>query len=116
MKIKRSLKLASAIFLLNILALGGYVHYSSVTPVDTEAMLDVSVSIRTISHVSIDSYGDSVWTPTAGSGFLVSSDNCEVWTNHHVIADAALIEVFPRGWNKAHGISAKLVNSTHTRM
>jgi len=112
MKIKRSLKLASAVTLLNLLALVGYVHYSGITPVDTEAMLDASVSIRTISHVSIDSYGDSVWTPGAGSGFLVSASNCEVWTNHHVIEDAAIIEVFPRGWDKAHGITAKLVNST----
>jgi len=112
MKIKRSIKLASAVFLLNFLALGGYVHHTKITPVDTEAMLDVSVSIRTISKVSIDSYGDSVWSPSAGSGFLVSSDNCEVWTNHHVIEDAALIEVFPRGWKKTHGIPARLVNST----
>ena len=85
------------------------------TKVDTQAMLDVSVSIRTISHVSTDRYGDSVWAPGAGSGFLVSSSRCEVWTNHHVIANAAVIEVFPRDWKKSHGIIAKLVNSTpHT--
>ncbi len=112
MKIKRSIKLADTVFLLNLLALGGYVHYSHVSPVDTEAMLDASVSIRTISNVSIDSYGDSVWSPSAGSGFLVSSVTCEVWTNHHVIANAAVIEVFPRNWKRAHGIPARLVNST----
>jgi len=80
--------------------------------VDTEAMRDVSVSIRAISHVSTDSYGDSVWAPSSGSGFLVSMDTCEVWTNHHVIQDAAVVEVFPRGWEQSHGIPARVVNST----
>ena len=80
--------------------------------VDTEAMRDVSVSIRAISNVSTDSYGDSVWAPSSGSGFLVSSETCEVWTNHHVIEDAAVIEVFPRGWDRSHGIPATVVNST----
>ena len=90
----------------------GYVEKDSV---DTQSMLNVSVSIRTISHVSTDKYGDSVWAPGAGSGFLVSSATCEVWTNHHVIENAAIIEVFPRDWKKSHGINAKLINSTpHT--
>ena len=80
--------------------------------VDTEAMLDVSVSIKTISHVRIDKVGDSVWESGSGSGFLVSSGNCEVWTNHHVIEDAAVIEVFPRNWNRATGIPARVVNSS----
>ena len=65
--------------------------------VDTENMIDVSVSIRTMSHVTVDKFGDSVWEVNNGSGFIVSTRNCEVWTNHHVIADAALVEVFPRG-------------------
>ncbi len=86
--------------------------YDRYASVDTDAMLDVSVSIKTISHVHIDRVGDSVWESGSGSGFLVSSNGCEVWTNHHVIADAAVIEVFPRGWNRASGISAKVVNST----
>jgi serine protease Do len=80
--------------------------------VDTESMLDASVSIRTTSHVTIDKFGDSVWDVNNGSGFLVSEANCEVWTNHHVVAGAALIEVFPRGWNRTAGIEAKLINST----
>lgn len=86
-----------------------YERYASV---DTHAMLDVSVSIKTISHVRIDKVGDSVWESGSGSGFLVSSKDCEIWTNHHVIADAAVIEVFPRGWTRASGIPARVVNST----
>jgi len=89
-----------------------YYAHQGHTSVDTEAMLDVSVSIRTISNVSTDNFGDSVWAPGVGSGFMVSTDTCEVWTNHHVIENAAVIEVFPRGWHKAHGIIAKLINST----
>ena len=81
-------------------------------PVDTEAMLDVSVTIRTISHVHIDRVGDTVWESGSGSGYLVSAKDCEIWTNHHVIADAAVVEVFPRGWTRATGIPATIVNST----
>ena len=81
-------------------------------PANTDRMLDVSVSIRTISHVSIDRYGDSVWSPGSGSGMMVSNKDCEVWTNHHVIEDAAVIEVLPRGWKAARGIPAKVVNSS----
>ena len=101
--------------MLSILAPITYYGYSDRDLVDTESMLDVSVSIRTISHVKIDQYGDSVWAPGSGSGFLVSTKTCEVWTNQHVIDNAAVIEVFPRGWEKARGITATLVNSTpHT--
>jgi len=81
-------------------------------PVNTDRMLDVSVSIRTISHVTIDRYGDSVWSPGSGSGLMVSTANCEVWTNHHVIENAAVIEVLPRGWEAAHGIPARVINSS----
>jgi len=102
-------------FLLAILATVSYFGYSGHSPVDTESMLDVSVSIRTISHVSVDNYGDSVWKSSTGSGFLVSSNSCEVWTNQHVTDNAAVIEIFPRGWERSHGIIATLVNSTpHT--
>ena len=80
--------------------------------VSTEQMLDVAVSIRTISHVRIDEFGDSVWESGSGSGFLVSSEGCEVWTNQHVIEHAALVEVFPRGWGRANGVAARIVNST----
>lgn len=80
--------------------------------IDTDKMLDVSVSIRSMSHVTVDKYGDSVWETSTGSGFLVSTDTCEVWTNHHVIADAAVIEVFPREWNRANGIPATVTNTT----
>ena len=80
--------------------------------VDTDKMLNVSVSIRTMSHVTVDKFGDSVWDTGTGSGFLISSENCEVWTNHHVIDEAAVIEVYPRGWNRASGIPARVVNST----
>jgi len=86
--------------------------YDRHNAVDTDAMLNVSVSIKTISHVRIDKVGDSVWESGSGSGYLVSAKDCEVWTNHHVIADAAVIEVFPRGWNRASGIPAEVVNST----
>ena len=97
-----------------MLGVGSYALHSGDTlrRVDTDAMLDVSVSIKTISHVRIDQVGDSVWESGSGSGFLVSADGCEVWTNHHVIADAALIEVYPRGWNRAAGIQATVINST----
>ncbi len=81
-------------------------------PINTDRMLDVSVSIRTISHVTIDRYGDSVWAPGSGSGLLVSAEHCEVWTNHHVIENAAVIEVLPRGWEAAHGIPARVINSS----
>ena len=80
--------------------------------IDTEAMLDVSVSIRTMSHVTVDKFGDSVWDVNNGSGVLVSTSNCEVWTNQHVIADAALVEVYPRGWQGAAGIAATVINAT----
>ena len=80
--------------------------------VDTDRMLDSSVSIRTISHVTIDKYGDSVWDTKTGSGFMISSAECEIWTNHHVIDGAAAIEVFPRDWRGTAGIAAKVVNST----
>ena len=80
--------------------------------INTDAMLDVSVSIRTISHVSIDRFGDSVWAPGSGSGLLVSTRTCEVWTNHHVIEDAAVIEILPRGWDAVHGIPARVINSS----
>jgi len=101
--------------LLGLLAIavpGAIYWYDREQQVNTETMLDVSVSIKTVSHVRIDSVGDSVWKPAAGSGFLVSSERCEVWTNHHVIADAALIEVFPKQWSGAQGIPATLVNGS----
>jgi len=79
---------------------------------DPDRMLDVSVSIRTISHVTVDRFGDSVWSPASGSGLLVSAARCEVWTNQHVIADAAAIEVLPRGWDAAQGIPAELVSAS----
>ena len=80
--------------------------------VDTGRMLDVSVSIRTMSHVTVDKFGDSVWEINNGSGFLVSSRTCEVWTNQHVIADAAIVEVFPRGLDRTEGILATVINAT----
>jgi serine protease Do len=80
--------------------------------IDTDRMLDVSVSIRTMSHVTVDRFGDSVWEISNGSGFLVSSHSCEVWTNQHVINNAALIEVYPRGWQRTAGIPAKVINAT----
>jgi len=79
--------------------------------VDTEAMLNVSVSVKTLSHVRVDAVGDSVWSPSAGSGFLISSRDCEILTNHHVIANAAHIEIYPRQWSENNGIPATLVNS-----
>ncbi len=78
---------------------------------DPEAMLDVSVWLKTISHVRVDAVGDSVWEAASGSGFLVSSQRCEVWTSHHVIANAAVIEIYPRHWTDSSGIPASVVNS-----
>ena len=86
-------------------------RYESGRQVDTETMLDVSVSIKTISHVHVDSVGDSVWNAATGSGLLVSRSNCEVLTNHHVVEDAAHIEVFPRKWPNSSGIPATVVSS-----
>ena len=82
--------------------------------VGTEAMLDVSVSVRTISHVHTDRFGDSVWESGIGSGFIVSIENCRVWTNHHVIDDAAVVEIYPRGWQQVSGIPATVISS-HAR-
>ncbi len=83
-----------------------------VNGVNAEAMLDASVTIRAISHVEIDRFGDSVWRSQSGSGVLVSKARCEVWTNHHVVAEAAFIEIRPRGWTAAFGIPATVVNAT----
>ncbi|MCH9672592.1 MAG: trypsin-like peptidase domain-containing protein [Gammaproteobacteria bacterium] len=80
--------------------------------VDPDKLLNASVSIRTISHVTIDQFGDSVWSAGSGSGFLVSKEGCEIWTNHHVIEDAAIVEVFPRGAKVSTGLRATVVNST----
>jgi serine protease Do len=74
-------------------------------------MLNVSVSVKTLSHVRVDAVGDSIWNPSAGSGFLISSRDCEVLTNHHVIAEAAHIEIYPRRWAENKGIPATVVNS-----
>ncbi len=90
---------------------GVYWYETHQRELETREMLDVSVSLRTVSHVWTDRLGDSVWEPGLGSGFLVSSADCEVWTNHHVIANAALIEVFPTGWTGGSGIPAEVVNS-----
>ena len=67
---------------------------------------------ETVSHVRIDQLGDSVWEQSSGSGFIVSSERCEVWTNHHVVADAALVSVIPTGWTATEGIDATVVHST----
>ena len=90
----------------------GIAFYERHSRVDTDAMLDVSVSVRTISHVRIDGVGDSVWESGSGSGFLVSRQGCRVWTNHHVVGEAAMIEVYPRKWSRAAGIPAVVVAST----
>jgi len=97
--------------LLGASALAGYT-LGRPHPLSTEQMLDSSVSIKTISHVKTDRYGDSVWEPAFGSGFLVSSTPCEVWTNHHVIKDAALIRVTPRGAEVGTGVPAQVVYTT----
>ncbi|MCP5152209.1 MAG: trypsin-like peptidase domain-containing protein [Ectothiorhodospiraceae bacterium] len=79
---------------------------------DANEMLDASVSVRTLTHVRIDPVGDSVWESTTGSGFLVSTTPCEVWTNHHVVEDAAMVQVFPRGTADGEGIRARVVRSS----
>lgn len=90
---------------------GAIVMYG-VGRVNTEKMLNSSVSIKSIGHVKTDPVGDSVWGSQVGSGFLVSKANCEVWTNHHVVKDAALVEVFPRGWPRSSGIHAEIINAS----
>ncbi|MCP4274827.1 MAG: trypsin-like serine protease [Gammaproteobacteria bacterium] len=80
--------------------------------VNTDGMLNISVSIKSIGNVRTDSVGDSVWGSQVGSGFLVSKARCEVWTNHHVVKDAALVEVFPRGWALSNGIPAIVLNAS----
>jgi S1-C subfamily serine protease len=80
--------------------------------VSTERMLHSSVSIKTISHVRSDRFGDSVWESAFGSGFLISTSPCEVWTNHHVVKDAAIIRVIPRGVDVGKGIPAHVVYAT----
>ncbi len=103
---------AGALGLLVAFAPVGIQSFEWQRDVDTEAMLDVSVSIKTITHVRIDKFGDSVWESNSGSGFVVDAQNCEVWTNHHVVENAALVEVYPRGWTNTSGIPAEVVNST----
>ena len=97
--------------LLVIAVPGALVWYDQHRTVSTEPMLDVSVSVKTISHVRTDVLGDTVWSPTSGSGFMVSSSRCEVLTNHHVIAEAAQIKIFPRQQSDAAGIPATVLNS-----
>lgn len=86
--------------------------YNVEDSLNTEAMLGASVSIKAITHVRIDNFGDSVWNSQSGSGFLVSQNKCEIWTNNHVIADAAMVYVYPRGWQADSGIPATVVNSS----
>lgn len=104
-------RLAVLALFVSLVPLGVYVLEKH-DRIDTDHMLDVSVSIRTMSHVTVDKFGDSVWEINNGSGFIVSKRHCEVWTNQHVIADAALIEVYPRGWDRGTGIKATVVNAT----
>ncbi|MGI9318469.1 MAG: S1C family serine protease [bacterium] len=85
--------------------------YEKRSEVDAETMLDVSVSIKTISFVQVDSVGDSVWSAAGGSGILISNRDCEVLTNHHVVENAAHIEIFPRQWPNTSGIAATVINS-----
>lgn len=101
--------------ILSLTLITSFVAFRAYQPqnrMNTEAMLSASVSIKTVSHIKIDEFGDSVWKSQVGSGFLVSSETCEVWTNYHVITDAAIINVYPRGWTDAIGITAQLVNSS----
>lgn len=91
-------------------AIGAYLANPDEQPL-IETMLDASVSIRTIGHVSTDQLGDSVWSKRSGSGFFVSTTDCEIWTNQHVIAEAALVEVFPRDWVEPRGIPARVVSA-----
>ena len=97
--------------LLAFTARGSFLFYQKALDVDTDTMLDASVSVKTISHVSTDKVGDTVWKSAAGSGFLISRSGCEVLTNHHVVKDAAHVEVYPREWPNARGISATVVNA-----
>lgn len=74
-----------------------------------DKMLDVTVSVVSISAVEIDNVGDSVWDRGSGSGVFVSKSNCEVWTNHHVVQGAAWIEVQFRDYPEP--VPARLISS-----
>jgi len=113
MATKTTVACRSAVAGLLVLSVPAGLHWYRVSDrLDTDAMLDVSVTIRTVSHVRVDEVGDSVWETASGSGFLVSADGCEVWTNHHVVAEAAIIEVYPRGWRNPAGIPARMISGT----
>ncbi|MCB1741432.1 MAG: trypsin-like peptidase domain-containing protein [Gammaproteobacteria bacterium] len=96
-----------------LIALGfvGSVHDSTGAALGnySDRMTRATVTIRTASPVHIDAVGDSVWKPGSGSGFLVSKNGCEVWTNQHVVEDAVIIEALAA--DQAEGIPATLVMS-----
>lgn len=73
-------------------------------------MLASAVTIETRSQVEIDRLGDSVWNRGWGSGYLVSRDPCEVWTNYHVVKSAAFITVHPYR-PSSEGYAAQLFNA-----
>lgn len=80
---------------------------SAASQIDT--MVASTVSIETINSVTTDFLGDSNWAKWRGSGILVSTEPCEVWTNYHIVRDAIVIEVTPA----ANTSGAKIIASLH---
>ncbi|MGI9332552.1 MAG: S1C family serine protease [Gammaproteobacteria bacterium] len=78
---------------------------------DASAMLSTTVTVETVSHVRTDGAGDSVWTMGSGSGVLVSAERCEVWTNHHVVDNAAFVEVRVHIGETSRTLPARVVGS-----
>lgn len=84
---------------------------SKVASFEPPSLLGSTVTVETVSHVFADHAGNSVWTMDTGSGLLVSSERCEVWTNHHVIENAAFIEVRVHGDTVSRSVQARVVGS-----
>lgn len=73
-----------------------------------ERMLTSAVTIKTRGFVEIDQLGDSVWGTASGSGFLVNREPCEIWTNYHVVSDAAVVEIHPYVGRRDGGYPARV--------
>lgn len=80
-------------------------------PIDYAAMLAATVSIRTLNFVETDFLGDSSWSTSRGSGIVVSTRPCEIWTNYHNVSEAALIEVSNSDDEEGAGFRAEIFNA-----
>lgn len=84
-------------------------------PIDFDAMLGSIVSIKTINTVETDYLGDTVWATWWGSGIVVSTEPCEVWTNYHNVSKAAVIEVRAYPPKAVNRFPAQLLNADSRR-